>query len=80
MLPVVPNGTKVERLNAVSPQFEAGNVYIPHPSIAPWVHDYVEELVAFPNAPTDDQVDATSQALRYLDRAGTKGTIKVDIF
>ncbi|KOR93962.1 phage terminase large subunit [Geobacillus stearothermophilus] len=80
MLPVVPNGTKVERLNAVSPQFEAGNVYIPHPSIAPWVHDYVEELVAFPNAPSDDQVDATSQALRYLDRAGTKGTIKVDIF
>ncbi|RLQ00450.1 phage terminase large subunit [Geobacillus stearothermophilus] len=80
MLPVVPNGTKVERLNAVSPQFEAGNVYIPHPSTAPWVHDYVEELVAFPNAPTDDQVDATSQALRYLDRAGTKGTIKVDVF
>ena len=80
MLPVMPSGTKVERLNAVSPQFEAGNVYIPHPSIAPWVHDYVEELVAFPNAPTDDQVDATSQALQYLNRSGTKGTIKVDVF
>jgi phage terminase large subunit-like protein len=44
------------------------------------VHDYVEELVAFPNAPTDDQVDATSQALQYLNRSGTKGTIKVDVF
>lgn len=68
LIPVQPNGTKVERLYAVSPQFEAGNVYIPDPSIAPWVNDYVEELIAFPNSADDDQVDTTTQALLNLDK------------
>ncbi len=54
------------RLQAVSPDIEAGNVYLPDPSIAPWVHDYVEEFAAFPNGANDDQVDATSQALLRL--------------
>lgn len=67
LIPVQPSGTKVERLHAVSPQFEAGNVYVPDPSIAPWVNDYVEELVSFPNSANDDQVDTTTQALTKLD-------------
>lgn len=75
LIPVQPDGTKVERLYAVSPQFEAGNVYIPDPSIAPWVNDYVEELVSFPNSAHDDQVDTTTQALINLDKR--KGGAKV---
>lgn len=63
IISISPEGSKESRLSAVSPYFEAGNVHLPDPSIAPWVKDYVEELVNFPNAPNNDQVDATSQAL-----------------
>lgn len=67
IVPVRARGSKEARLHAVSPDIEAGNVYIPDPSIAPWVHDYIEELAMFPNAANDDQVDATSQALDRLN-------------
>jgi predicted phage terminase large subunit-like protein len=78
IIPVKPEGTKVERLYAVSPQFEAGNVYIPDPSIAHWVNDYVEELVSFPYSPNNDQVDCTTQALSQLEkrRGGAKVTVR----
>ena len=46
------------------PMIEAGNVYLPHPLYAPWVNDFIEECVAFPNGAHDDQVDAMTQALR----------------
>jgi len=72
IIPVNPDGSKVERLYAVTPQFEAGNVYLPDPSIAPWVNDYVEEFVSFPNATNDDQVDCTTQALSNLDKRTNK--------
>ena len=52
------------RAGAISPQVEGGNVYLPHPQIAPWVEGFIEECAAFPNAAHDDQVDATTQALR----------------
>lgn len=76
ILPVKPQGSKEARLQAVAPEIEAGNVYLPDPSIAPWIHDYVEELSAFPSGANDDQVDATSQALVRL--AGRKVTGPVD--
>ena len=63
LLPVNPGGGKVARAQAVSPFVEAGNVYLPHPSFAPWVNDFIEECVAFPNGAHDDQVDAMTQAL-----------------
>jgi len=77
MIPVNPNGSKVERVYAITPQFEGGNVYIPDPSIAPWVNDYVEELVSFPNATNDDQTDCTSQALNNMENRKKRSTIKV---
>lgn len=55
--------SKEARLFAASPYFEAGNVYLPNKILCSWVKDYIEELVNFPNAANDDQVDATSQAL-----------------
>lgn len=62
IVPVEPDGSKVARAAAVSPIFEAGNVYMP--SWAPWVDDYVDEMCAFPKGSNDDRVDETSQALR----------------
>jgi len=66
LIPVNPEGGKVARAAAVSPDIEAGNVYLPDPSIAPWVHDFIEECAAFPNGANDDQVDAMTQALNRL--------------
>jgi len=63
LLPVNPQGGKIARAAAVSPLIEAGNVYLPHPDHAPWVNDFIEECVAFPNGAHDDQVDAMTQAL-----------------
>jgi len=68
LIPVEPQGSKVARASAVSPQIEAGNVYLPDPSIAPWVHDFIEECAAFPTGAHDDQVDAMSQALMRLNK------------
>jgi predicted phage terminase large subunit-like protein len=42
---------------------EAGNIYLPHPLYMPWVNEFIEECVAFPNGAHDDQVDAMTQAL-----------------
>lgn len=60
---VNPDGGKVARANAVTPYFEAGNVWLPNAS---WVDEYVLELVRFPLGAHDDQVDSTTQALNYL--------------
>jgi predicted phage terminase large subunit-like protein len=68
LVPVMPDGGKVARAQAVSPQVESGNVYLPHPAIAPWVEDFVEECAAFPNGKYDDQVDQMGQALNRLLR------------
>lgn len=62
-----PQGDKVARLNAVAPQFEAGNVFFPHPSIAPWITPAIEEIVTVPNATHDDRTDAMTQALIRLE-------------
>lgn len=68
LVPVEPDGSKIARAYAVTALFSAGNVYLP--SHAPWLADYKEELVAFPAGAHDDQVDATTQALRYLKSHG----------
>lgn len=66
IIAVNPEGGKEARANAVSPTIEAGNVYLPHPAVAPWVWDYIEECAVFPNGAFDDQVDQTTQALVRL--------------
>jgi len=63
IIPVNPEGGKEARAGAIAPLVEAGNVWLPDPTIAPWVGDFVEECAAFPNGAHDDQVDAMSQAL-----------------
>lgn len=66
IVPVKATGSKEARASAVSPDIEAGNVYLPSPAIAPWIHDFIEEWAAFPNGQNNDIVDATSQALIRL--------------
>jgi hypothetical protein len=40
------------------------------PESAAWLNDFIEELISFPAAPHDDQVDALTQALSYLRGSG----------
>ena len=63
---IEPDGSKIARAHAVTPLFEAGNVFIPAKELYPWVQPYIDELTAFPNAKNDDQVDSTTQALREM--------------
>lgn len=57
--------SKEAALQAASPDFESGNVFIPDPELHPWVLEYIEELVMFGVVPHTDQCDATSQAINY---------------
>ena len=61
IIPVNPKESKLARAHAVTPLFQAGNVYLPKD--APWLFDYEDELTKFPNATHDDRVDATTQGL-----------------
>jgi phage terminase large subunit-like protein len=65
---VDPQGGKESRAHAVSPQIEAGNVYLPDPASVSWVGDFIEECASFPKGAYDDQVDAMSQALLRLEQ------------
>jgi predicted phage terminase large subunit-like protein len=73
IIPYQPTDSKVGRLHAVSPLFEAGNVLLPER--AKWVGHFVEELARFPRGAHDDQVDACTQALLYM-RQQTSGIIE----
>lgn len=64
--PYVPEQDKLMRLYAQTATIENGFVYVP--SEAPWLDDYLRELMAFPNGKHSDQVDSTSQALAWLNR------------
>ena len=70
IIPVEPMGGKVVRAHAVTAVVEAGNVYIPDPSIASWAHDFIEELSSFPSGAHDDQVDSLTQANAYYNDRG----------
>jgi predicted phage terminase large subunit-like protein len=58
---VNPDRDKIARLYSISPIIESGMLYLPEDEA--WVPDYVDNLVKFPGAVHDDDVDATSQAL-----------------
>lgn len=65
-LPVIalrPVADKLTRMSTTSPAIEAGRVFLP--DSAPWLNDYEAEMTGFPNGAHDDQVDMTSQFLRW---------------
>jgi len=66
IIPILPDGGKVGRANAVAPYCEAGNVFLPNPNLYPWVWDLIEECANFPKAAHDDYVDSLTQALRRM--------------
>lgn len=69
MIPVQPINDKVFRAYAVQPEVMAGNWWLPHPTIAPWIMDFVDELAVFNQGRYDDQVDAFSMLAKCLMEA-----------
>lgn len=66
IVPVNPDGGKEARAHAASPVVKAGQVYLPHPAIFPWVNQLLNELTKFPKAKHDDRTDALTQALNKM--------------
>ena len=63
MLPIKPTADKEARARLVQPIVRAGGVSVP--TRAHWLADWLEEVVTFPGAANDDQVDAKTQLLAY---------------
>jgi len=65
-IPVIsidPKGDKIMRLQNESASIEAGNVYLPEEGSQPWLPDFEQEIMSFPNSVRKDQVDMLSQFL-----------------
>ena len=61
---ILPEGDKVTRMAAQSAKIEAGYVYLPES--APWLQDFMTEILQFPLGRHDDQVDSLSQFLGWV--------------
>lgn len=59
-------GSKEARIIAVSPQMEAGNVWMP---LEPWADEVIDALCFVPNGDNWDDVDTAGQALDYFGRS-----------
>jgi predicted phage terminase large subunit-like protein len=62
----IPEQDKYSRAAGVSSMVEAGKLVLPVE--ASWLDEFRRELLAFPNARNDDQVDALAQLLDWLRR------------
>lgn len=63
---IVPEGEKIVRMEAQAARFEAGQVHLPND--APWLDDFLHEILAFPSSGHDDQIDSVSQFLNWAER------------
>ncbi len=78
-IPFKPLGDKVVRAAGQTAKMEGGAVYLPRS--APWLADLKTELLAFPRARHDDQVDSIVQALAWNDqRLAQRRTIIVGTY
>lgn len=68
LIGINPEKDKITRASGVSALVEAGRLSLP--VNAPWLADLESELLTFPNAPHDDQVDALSQFLAWAHDRG----------
>jgi hypothetical protein len=62
--PITPHDDKVSRLHKHRKAIVSGIVALP--GAAPWVGEFIDELVQFPYGQFDDQVDAMSQFLTWI--------------
>jgi len=61
---IQPQGDKIMRMSNQTPQLETGKVFLPKQE--PWLADFKNEVMKFPKAKHDDQIDSMSQALQWI--------------
>lgn len=77
IIPVSPGAdSKEARASAVSPIWEAGQIYVPHPLWVPEIEDWLEEIFGFPNMPHDDNVDAMVYAVKRINNKSNGPAIR----
>lgn len=65
VIPVNPMTSKQARAASVTPLWSTGKVWLPKDR--PWLQEFLNEINSFPSSRHDDQVDAMSQALTWLE-------------
>ena len=60
----MPERDKQFRLQACTPYFQAGRIWVPEGK--DWVEELISEVISFPKAPHDDYVDTVSQAILWM--------------
>jgi predicted phage terminase large subunit-like protein len=71
---LVAKGDKVARAMSASPMLEQGQVYFP--LSAPWGATFEQELIQFPSARHDDQVDVVSYAVALVAAMGSSENLE----
>ncbi len=61
IIEIVPHNDKLTRFYQIVPIIESGRVFLPQQAI--WLNDFEYEILMFPEARHDDQVDSTVQYL-----------------
>jgi predicted phage terminase large subunit-like protein len=65
VVPTLPRENKAERWFFQLRKFAEALVHVPRET--DWLDVYIDELMRFPNGPFSDQVDSTSQFLRWME-------------
>jgi predicted phage terminase large subunit-like protein len=65
LIAVTPDGSKEARAYSCQPVFIAGRVILP--TEAPWLPDYLGDILDYPSGEADDYVDSTTQAIRWFE-------------
>ena len=60
----MPEKDKQFRLQATTPYFQAGRIYVPEGK--EWAEELISEVISFPKAPHDDYTDTVSQAILWM--------------
>ena len=64
VIAINPEGGKIARMFAMSPEWQAGDWYVDR--TAAWAEPFISQLLTFPNAVHDDMVDMSTQASIWL--------------
>jgi predicted phage terminase large subunit-like protein len=65
VIAITPEGGKEARAFAMQADHEAGNVWVPDPSIDPDIETFLTEASGFPGLPHDDEVDGMTQYMNW---------------
>lgn len=74
-LGITPEGDKIVRMEAQCARFEAGQVYLPKE--APWLSEFLREILTFPSGRHDDQVDSVSQFLNWAELCSARPRVSL---